>query len=82
MDQTVTVLHTNNVTRTACQEERSKACSQIRLAPVEVRRRTPSPGLHGTREGQSKGPPYVGPTLELLLLLPAPISPSLSVGTE
>ena len=48
------VLHTDAVTRTACREEHPQVCSQIRLAPVEVRRRTPSPGLRGTQEGEAK----------------------------
>ena len=36
-------------------------CSPIHLAPAEVRRRTPSPGLRGPREGQSTGQPHLGP---------------------
>ena len=54
MDGIVALLHTDAVTWMAYQEERSRVCSQIRLAPAEVRRRTPSLGLRGTREGKAE----------------------------
>ena len=56
-------------------------CGQIRLALVEVRRRTPLVGLRGTPEGRSTGTLYVRLMLALLLLLlllppsPAPVCP-------
>ena len=56
-------------TRTACWEERSQVCGEIRLALEEVRRRTPVAGLHGTPGGRRQGPSSVGPQQALLLLL-------------
>ena len=41
-DWTVALSYTDVVTQTACWEERSQVCDEIRLALAEVRRRTPS----------------------------------------
>ena len=41
-DRTVALLFTGAVTQTACWEERSQVCNEIRLTLAEVRRRTPS----------------------------------------
>ena len=41
-DQTVALSYTDVVTKTACWEERSQVCDEIRLTLAEVRRRTPS----------------------------------------
>ena len=41
-DRTVALSYTDVVTQTACWEERSQVCDEIRLALAEVRRRTPS----------------------------------------
>ena len=41
-DRTVALSYTGVVTQTACWEERSQVCDEIRLALAEVRRRTPS----------------------------------------
>ena len=47
-DRTATLSYTDAVTQTACYEERSQVCDEIRLALAEVRRRNPSAGLCGT----------------------------------
>ena len=57
-DQTVALSYTGVVTQTACWEERSQVCDEIRLTLAEVRRRTPSAGAP---EGRRHGSPYVGP---------------------
>ena len=44
-DRTVALSYTDVVTQTACWEERSQVCDEIRLALAEVRRRTPSAEL-------------------------------------
>ena len=41
-DRTVALSYTGVVTQTACWEERSQVCDEIRLTLAEVRRRTPS----------------------------------------
>ena len=41
-DRTVALSYTGVVTQTACWEERSEVCDEIRLTLAEVRRRTPS----------------------------------------
>ena len=41
-DRAVALSYTDVVTQTACWEERSQVCDEIRLALAEVRRRTPS----------------------------------------
>ena len=41
-DRAVALSYTDVVTHTACWEERSQVCDEIRLALAEVRRRTPS----------------------------------------
>ena len=41
-DRTVALLYAGAVTQTACWEERSQVCNEIRLTLAEVRRRTPS----------------------------------------
>ena len=41
-DRTVALSYTGVVTQTACWEERSQVCGEIRLTLAEVRRRTPS----------------------------------------
>ena len=41
-DRTVALSYTGVVTQTACWEERSHVCDEIRLTLAEVRRRTPS----------------------------------------
>ena len=41
-DRTVALSYTDVVTQTACWEERSQVCDEIRLTLAEVRRRTPS----------------------------------------
>ena len=41
-DRTVALLYADAVTQTACWEERSQVCNEIRLTLAEVRRRTPS----------------------------------------
>ena len=41
-DRTVALSYADVVTQTACWEERSQVCDEIRLALAEVRRRTPS----------------------------------------
>ena len=41
-DRTVALSYTGAVTQTACWEERSQVCDEIRLTLAEVRRRTPS----------------------------------------
>ena len=43
-DRAVALSYTDVVTQTACWEERSQVCDEIRLALAEVRRRTPSAG--------------------------------------
>ena len=68
-DRTVALSYTGAVTQTACWEERSQVCDEIRLGLAEVRRRTPSAGLRGTPGGRRQGPSSVGPWQALLLLL-------------
>ena len=68
-DRTVVLSYTDAVTQTACWEERSQVCDEIRLALAEVRRRTPSAGLCGTLGGRRQGPSSVGQRQALLLLL-------------
>ena len=41
-DRTVLLSYTDAVTQTACWEERSQVCDEIRLTLAEVRRRNPS----------------------------------------
>ena len=68
-DRTVALSYTDAETQTACWEERSQVCGEIRLALAEVRRRTPSAGLRGTPGGRRQCPSSVGPRQALLLLL-------------
>ena len=75
VEQTVTLLHADAATWTACQEEHPQVCSHICLALAEVRQNTPSLGLRGTHEGRSRGPLYMGPTLALLLFFSHDLSP-------
>ena len=74
-DRTVTLPLIDAVTRTACREERSQVCRQIRLALAEVRRRTPLKDLRKTPGGRCRSSPYVGlrRVLLLFLLLPLPL---------
>ena len=58
MDRTITLLHANTATWSVCQEEHPQECSQIRLDLTKVRWRTPSPSLHGTREGPMQHLPW------------------------
>ena len=60
-DRPVALSYIDALTQTACREERSQVCDEIRLALAEVRRRTPSAGLCGTPGGQRHGPSSVGP---------------------
>ena len=86
-DQTVALSYTDAVTQTACWEERSQVCDEIRLTLAEVRRRTPSAvpawGPRGTTprltvRGTTAGapppppPPPLHSTHHILTALPPP----------
>ena len=80
-DRAVALSYTDVVTQTACWEERSQVCDEIRLALAEVRRRTPSAepawGPRGTTprltvRGTAAGappPPPPPPALHCLTVL-------------
>ena len=80
-DRTVALSYTDVVTQTACWEERSQVCDEIRLTLAEVRRRTPSAepawGPRGTTprltvRGTAAGAPPPPPPPPIKLDYPPP----------
>ena len=86
-DRTVALSYTDAVTQTACWEERSQVCDEIRLTLAEVRRRTPSAvlvwGPRGTTprltvRGTTAGAPPLPPPPPPHLTSPHLTSPHLT----